>query len=119
VAKVWSLATQADGVSEIAPRAASELRGKVRFIDVREPQEYQEGHIPDSELVPMRTVPDAAVGWAHDEPLVIVCRSGRRSAQIIQELAQLGLTRLLNLRGGVVEWRDAGLALDSGKAQLS
>jgi glyoxylase-like metal-dependent hydrolase (beta-lactamase superfamily II)/rhodanese-related sulfurtransferase len=119
VAKVWNAATQTDGVSEIAPQAASELRGKVRFIDVREPHEFREGHIPDSELVPLRTVADAAVGWPHDEPLVIVCRSGRRSAQAIRELVPLGFTRLLNLQGGVVEWRNAGLALDSGSAQLS
>jgi rhodanese-related sulfurtransferase len=64
-------------------------------------------------------VADAAVGWPHDEPLVIVCRSGRRSAQAIRELVPLGFTRLLNLQGGVVEWRNAGLALDSGSAQLS
>jgi glyoxylase-like metal-dependent hydrolase (beta-lactamase superfamily II)/rhodanese-related sulfurtransferase len=119
VARIWGQAVVSGGISEITPQSATELRGKVRFIDVREPQEFQEGHIPGSELVPLRSVTDAALGWSPDDPMVLICRSGRRSAQAIQELSRLGFSRLVNLQGGVVQWRDAGLEVDAGAAQLS
>lgn len=118
VAKLWELAETVDGVPQVAGEAATQMLGKVRFIDVREPHEFNEAHIPGSELVPLRTVADAAEGWTRDAPLLLVCRSGRRSMEAAKTLKERGFTRLLNLRGGVTRWREAGYDLETPYAQV-
>jgi adenylyltransferase/sulfurtransferase len=78
-----------------------------RLIDVREPHEWEIGHIEGAELVPLATVPTACAGWDHDERLVLMCRSGKRSADALAHLAQQGFTDLTNLRGGILAWSDS------------
>ena len=85
-----------------------------RIIDVREPAEFtgELGHIPGAELVPLATLENAARAWPKDKELVIVCRSGARSAKAATLLAQLGFQKLLNLSGGTQGYVDAGLPVE-------
>lgn len=115
---VLSRAIAVDGIRELPVESAVELQGKVRFIDVREPHEFRELHIPGAELFPLRTVVDAATNWSHEEPLLILCRSGRRSLEAAKLLQQLGFRQLLNLQGGVLRWKEAGLGVEEGFAQV-
>lgn len=85
------------------------LRGVARFIDVREPDEFTGplGHLPGAELVPLEKVEAAAEGWARDEPLLLICRSGGRSSRAASALAARGFTTLYNLTGGMLAVREA------------
>lgn len=80
------------------------------MLDVREPEEFEGelGHIEGSELVPLRFVPERAQGLARrarDEgrAVVVVCRSGRRSAAAVASLGDAGVGAL-NLTGGMLAW---------------
>lgn len=82
-----------------------------RLVDVREPHEYtgELGHIEGAELVPLAGLAEAARGWSRDAELVLVCRSGARSGRGAAALAQeLGFTRVMNMRGGMLAWNAAG-----------
>lgn len=82
----------------------------VRVIDVREPAEFVGplGHIPGAELVPLSSVLAQAVTWNKDEPLLMVCKSGGRSANAAQALHRMGFSKVMNLLGGMVSWNSAG-----------
>ena len=86
------------------------MLGSVRVIDVREPHELtgELGCIAGSQSVPMGSFPQAAQGWPREQPLLIVCRSGRRSREVCEKLADLGFTHVTNLRGGMLDYRERG-----------
>ncbi|MCY1040771.1 rhodanese-like domain-containing protein [Corallococcus sp. bb12-1] len=94
---------------DIAPARLSTLGPDVRRIDVREPDEYTGplGHLPDAELVPLGTLEAASADWPRDAPLLLICRSGGRSARAAQALAQRGFQRLYNLAGGMLAVRES------------
>jgi sulfur dioxygenase len=96
--------TECDGTEVTA------MLGTVRVIDVREPHELggELGVIPGALNVPMGRFPDAAASWARDAPLLVVCRSGRRSREVCEKLADLGFTAVTNLRGGMLDYRERG-----------
>lgn len=83
----------------------------VRMVDVREPHEFTGilGHIEGAELIPLGTVLQQAQDWPRDADLLLICRSGGRSAKAATQLAGLGFTRLMNLRGGMLAWNTARL----------
>jgi len=79
------------------------------IIDVREPGEYGRGHVAGARLIPLRSLPDEAPSLPRDRPIVIQCRSGRRTARAMIMLHALGFERVYGLRGGMLAWRAAGL----------
>lgn len=83
---------------------------EVRIVDVREPDEYvgSLGHIEGSELVPMRTLSSVNRNFDHETPIVLVCRSGRRSGIAAKSLETLGFKRVASLSGGMADWNAAG-----------
>ena len=96
----------------------------VPVIDVREPGEFAEGHIPGAVNIPrgvlefevdghpaVNCVRDPALGH-RDQPVIINCRSGARSAMAADALRQLGFAEPLSLAGGFVGWAGAGLPVE-------
>ena len=73
-------------------------------LDVREPSEFQQGHIPGSVLIPLGTLPERLRELPTDRPIVAVCRSGNRSGMATNLLRKAGLT-VLNMAGGMNAWR--------------
>lgn len=100
-----------DGFRDVDPLLLEQHKAEVRMIDVREPHEYngELGHIQGTELVPLATVAQAATGWDRDADIVMVCRSGGRSAQASRTLVSMGFTRVMNMRGGMIAWNHAQL----------
>jgi len=97
-------------------RAADELDAAgpwSRIVDVREPHEFdgELGHLGGAVNVPMGGFPDAASEWKHDEPVLVVCRSGRRSRGVCEQLVAEGFSRVTNLRGGMLDYRERGQAV--------
>jgi rhodanese-related sulfurtransferase len=82
---------------------------KPLVIDVREPSEFEEGHIADAQLKPLGTIPGGIGDVPKEQEIVLVCRSGRRSAQAQKLLEERGYTNLLNMEGGMIAWAKAGL----------
>ena len=84
------------------------------MIDVREPHEFtgELGHVPGSELVPMREFPDITDDWDKDVEVVFVCRSGNRSGRVAALLASLGFTRMMNMVGGMIAYNRANLPME-------
>jgi len=115
----WAAASECNAFRNISPGAAYPLRGQVRFVDVREPEEYRAAHIAGAELFPRRTLGDATAGWSRSAPLVLVCRSGNRSADAAAELARSGFERVFNLQGGMLGWQAQGFDVISAGAQGS
>ncbi|HEU4719064.1 MAG TPA: rhodanese-like domain-containing protein [Bacteroidia bacterium] len=76
---------------------------KFQLIDVREPHEAEIASI-GGELIPMGEILSQAERLAKDIPVVVHCRSGARSASVIQALEKQGFSNLLNLKGGILAW---------------
>lgn len=75
-------------------------------LDVREPSEYQQGHIPGSLLIPLSTLPGRLQELPTDRRIVAVCRSGNRSDSATRILRKAGFDAL-NMAGGMMAWRGA------------
>ncbi|MDX1686703.1 MAG: SulP family inorganic anion transporter [Candidatus Promineifilaceae bacterium] len=78
-------------------------------VDVREPREYAQGHIPQAQLVPLRSVLDDTIRLPNDRQIVLVCRSGRRSKRAAYALQKMGVVNVAVLRGGMLDWKSADL----------
>lgn len=96
-------------VREIEPQEAVRLiDGGADLVDVREPHEWAAGHAPDARHVPLATL-DAA-DLPAGQPLLVICRSGQRSARAVMDLSSAG-REAINVAGGMLAWRDAGLPI--------
>lgn len=74
-----------------------------QLIDVRETFEYEMSNL-NGENIPLSGILIEADKISHDKPVVIHCRSGKRSAVAIMQLEELGYTNLYNLKGGIIAW---------------
>lgn len=95
---------------EVDGSAVDDVLGSVRVIDVRERHELtgELGAIAGAEHVAMSEVSARAADWDRAAPLLVVCRSGRRSRQVCEQLVSLGFTHVTNLRGGMLDYRERG-----------
>lgn len=86
----------------------TDWRGKpIQVIDVREREEWDTGHMPEATLVPLSELEQRRNELDPATPVVIVCRSGRRSLVAAEYLAQLGFRTARSLAGGMIAWADA------------
>lgn len=90
----------------------SALAAGARVIDVREIDEYTEGHVPGAVLVVLGTVPEHVDTFRGDVPYVI-CRSGARSMRACEFLAGQGV-ETVNVAGGTMAWVMAGKSVVAG-----
>jgi adenylyltransferase/sulfurtransferase len=79
---------------------------KLRIIDVREPNEWQINRIPGAQLIPLGEIPRRYAELDPDDEFVMQCKVGGRSAKAADFLRSVGFKRVLNLRGGILEWID-------------
>lgn len=80
------------------------MRDGAAVIDVREPHEYNAGHVPDATLIPVNTVYARREELPKDKDVIFVCALGQRSALAAEMAAAAGLTRIFNLEGGTDAW---------------
>ena len=76
-----------------------------QLIDVREPFEYEVSNL-NGLNIPLAGILIEAEKVSKNIPVIIQCRSGKRSAQAVMLLEQQGYTNLANLQGGILAWRD-------------
>lgn len=102
--------------AEITVEQASEKREQGAFIlDVREPDEWQQFHIPDATLIPLGELDSRVNELPKDQEIVVVCRTGRRSAQGRDILRQAGFSQVSSMSGGMMEWQEKGYETASGE----
>ncbi len=85
--------------------------GGAVVVDVREPDEYAQGHVPGARLAPLHTVPSLVGELPLDQPVYLVCAVGGRSAQAAAFLAQHGVDAV-NVDGGTRDWQEAGYPVE-------
>lgn len=83
----------------------------LRVIDVREMPEIMQGTMPGAEPLPLAALPLHLDKFKLDEKLVIICRSGARSAQACMFFQQRGYDNVYNLRGGMISWAHNSLPI--------
>ena len=97
---------------EVSELARMKENGEaVRIIDIRQAVEVSGGTIPNAEAIPMHVIPLRINELKQDETLIMVCRSGARSAQGVGFMAQQGFENVYNLRGGIIAWAQNGMPL--------
>jgi adenylyltransferase/sulfurtransferase len=79
---------------------------KFRIVDVRQPQEYALTRLENSELIPLANLEVNVHTLDRDEEIVVLCRSGIRSAQAVKFLREAGFRKVKNLSGGILAWAD-------------
>jgi rhodanese-related sulfurtransferase len=94
--------------------AATRLDAGGLLIDVREQAEWDEARVPQSVHRPITTINDWWQDLPADRDVVVLCRSGSRSAQVVHALTtQGGMQNVWNLAGGIVAWARAGEPIDA------
>lgn len=87
------------------------------LLDVREPGEYDEVHAPNAKLIPLGQLQSRLneIARYKNQPVAVMCRSGRRSAKAAEILEEAGFSRVSNVSGGIMAWENAGLTVVRGK----
>jgi len=83
----------------------------VRLVDVRSVGEFEGGHIPGAQNVPLDQVQSVASQWEKSAPVLVYCQTGSRSAEAVSMLEGLGFTKILHFDKGIIAWTGA---LESG-----
>ncbi len=100
---------------------AQELNEKLKngkrplVIDVREPEEYREGHSTSAKLIPLGQLNLCLKEQPKEQEIVRVCASDSRNSAAIKQLIKAGYTAI-NMNGGMVTWMRAGLPVKKGSA---
>jgi len=99
---------------EIQPTEAQQQLAGFGIVDVRTAEEYAGplGHIQDAQSIPLPELLERTAELPQGRPILLVCRSGGRSAKACQLLSDLGVGPLWNLSGGMIAWNRAGLPTD-------
>jgi rhodanese-related sulfurtransferase len=84
------------------------------LVDVREQQEWDEGHIPSAIFIPLSQFEQEFEKHLKnpDAEVVVQCRSGKRSLDACQRLLGEGFTNLKNMKGGILAWMDEGYPIE-------
>lgn len=98
-------------MKEMTPQQAFDAwkAGDVAIVDVREQDEYDATRVDGVPLVPLSEIGDRIGDFPTGTPLVLMCRSGRRSAKAADILAGEGVADVANLVGGIMAWAEDGL----------
>jgi sulfur-carrier protein adenylyltransferase/sulfurtransferase len=78
----------------------------LKIVDVREPNEYQINRLTGSTLIPLGDIPKRYSELNPDDEIVVHCKMGGRSAKAADFLRSVGFKRVLNLKGGILDWID-------------
>lgn len=105
--------TQPDRTEVDVEGLAAALETGVPLIDVREPDEFAQGHVPGAQLVPMGEIQARLHEIDETAPVYFICASGNRSGRVVDLLSKVGFTAI-NVAGGTQEWARSGRPLDVG-----
>jgi rhodanese-related sulfurtransferase len=82
--------------------------GEVFILDVRTQEEYDEGHIMGSTLIPVDELDSRLKELPRDKKILVYCGTGHRSLTASEKLENSGFTQIYNMKGGITEWINTG-----------
>jgi rhodanese-related sulfurtransferase len=103
-------------MAEVPEINVAELEGlldEAFLVDVREPDEYEDAHVPGAVLMPLATVPDSLGLLPTDGLIHVICAAGARSARAVEFLRAHGFDAV-NIAGGTSAWIQSGAPTVSG-----
>lgn len=92
--------------------AARARDGGAQLVDVREPAEWDEGHVPGAVHLPLPALPSRTAELDRSRPVITLCQSGRRSRDAADLLLGAGFADVRSMAGGMVAWRTADLPVE-------
>lgn len=103
-------------LAEVTPHEVHEAqaRGEVLLIDVREPHEHAHERLPEALPMPLSRFDPSALPPAGERTIVLHCLGGQRSATAAARCHAAGLTKVVNMRGGLNAWKAASLPTITG-----
>ena len=101
--------------AEVTTAEGFELREEGAFVlDVREPSEWAEAHIPGATLIPLGELEARVSEVPAGQQVLVYCRSGNRSQTGREILLKAGFTQVTSMAGGIREWSAAGYPTEAG-----
>lgn len=106
--------------SQVEQAQPEEVRARMKknsstfLLDVRQPEEFQEAHIPGALLIPLSELNMRMKELPRDKEIICICRSGNRSGVAARQLSAAGF-QTVNLRGGMIAWSRAGMPVKQGR----
>ena len=123
--KITDIFTKVDTVNadEARKLLADKSESGIELVDVREPAEYREKHLPGARLLPLSGLPDNMNNLNPDETIITYCRAGVRSKSAAALLKQNGFSEVYSMEGGIDAWNglvstgeyEAGMFLLEGR----
>jgi len=116
---VWLMSRNTTTASSMPPEisveeAVAKQQAGAFILDVREPSEWNDAHISGATLIPLGELPSRVNELPKDQEIVVVCRSGNRSAQGRDILLDNGFSQVTSMAGGLNQWKAAGYPTVSG-----
>ena len=110
---LWPLLRRSTGGPSMSTAQATQLinRDDALIVDVREPAEYQAGHILGAKNTPLERLGETELK-RKDKPVIVYCESGERAPKAAAILRKRGYDRVLSLQGGLGAWKQAGLPVE-------
>lgn len=101
------------GISEMTPQEVKPAieAAYAQFIDVRTPEEYKSGHAERTKNIPLDTLTQNLDQLEKNEPVYIICQTGKRSMKAAQLLNEAGFPQTVSVAGGTTAWQEAGLPM--------
>jgi rhodanese-related sulfurtransferase len=109
---LWLLIRRFLPVKGLENLSAEQVRERLKntreyvFIDVREPQEYKQGHIQGFKNIPLSQLTQRLAEIDRNKEVILACRSGMRSTTAAKILRKNGFTRIAHLKNGILSWHD-------------
>ncbi|MEP6946302.1 MAG: rhodanese-like domain-containing protein [Acidobacteriota bacterium] len=102
-------------IKHVSPAEAEAAVSKAysQFIDVRTPEEYSSGHASRAVNIPIDTLAANFVMLEKNEPVYVICQTGRRSQKAAEMLKEAGFNNVLDVAGGTTAWQAASLPMDT------
>jgi len=104
----WAMLTSSPAVREATLDEVRERSADAVVIDVREPEEFANGHVPGAVNLPQADLATRLDEVPRDRPLLVICQGGFRSLRAAQFLSQRGFADVASVKGGTEAWRAAG-----------
>ncbi len=109
------LPTTSGDVKDIEPVELNDLMltdDNLQIVDVREPWEFTQGHIPNAQLIPLGQLMSRIDELNPEVPVAVICASGSRSQSAAALFGKRGFKTVYNVRGGTYNWMQSGLPLE-------
>lgn len=104
----WAMLTSSPDVDEVGIEAIESAPPNAMLLDVREPEEFACGHVPNAVNIPQSDLATRLADIPRDRPILTICQSGMRSLRSAQFLAQQGIRDVSTVTGGTSAWRASG-----------